>query len=308
MRSVVFVAAVMAACSAGSTSGTEVSGKPKVAALSYPSWYLVKRIGALRVDASLSVPDGTDPATWTPSGDEIGALSSADLIIMNGAGYEGWVATASLPESKLVDTAAGVEVLNVEGPAHHHGSDGAHAHREPQPQVWADPSRYAQQARAVHQALVQADPAAKAAYDGQLQGVERQLTELSSGLDTQLAALGQRPLVASSPVFSYWSGRAGVTIKNENLDAATAPSEERLAELATAYPSGAVILWSTPPSGVVASALPAFSHVSLSGLDQPKPGQAYDYVVAMRVNLEMMKRASQEAASVDGTDGTDAPE
>ena len=49
-------------------------------------------------------PPGGDPAFWMPDAATIARYQEADLILLNGAGYAGWVSRATLPPGKLVDT------------------------------------------------------------------------------------------------------------------------------------------------------------------------------------------------------------
>jgi len=39
-----------------------------------------------------------DPVNWKPGSEAIARMQSADLVILNGAGYETWLGWVSLPD------------------------------------------------------------------------------------------------------------------------------------------------------------------------------------------------------------------
>lgn len=286
--------AVLAGCtgSPGSTPAVK-SGVPTVQAGSLPVWYLAKRIGGARLTPSILIPPGVDPPDWSPTGEQVAAVGQADLIVINGVGYEAWVGTASLPEDRVVDTSTGVPLVSIDGPTHSHGADGEHSHSGSDPHIWADPANYALQAASVRDALVAADAAGAPVYNGQFGGLERQLSELGTKLDAALAALATRPLAANHPSFTYWARRGGVTIVDLALDPKTPPTAERIAEISAAFPDGGVLLWEARPTDEVTAALPMLDHLVLDPLEQPGVSGQYDYVAQMRVNVALMTTQSQ---------------
>ena len=109
-------------------------GKPTVVVSAHSSAYLVQRLAQDSVELVNLLPDGADPVSFAPSGDQVALAQAADLVLLNGAGLEGWVQTASLPQDKVVDTALGIELIELEGPVHSHGKDGDHSHGDVDPQ------------------------------------------------------------------------------------------------------------------------------------------------------------------------------
>ena len=202
----------LVACSGAAPPRTaDAPASPTVKALSPQAAWLVRRIGGSRVAVEDLVPAGEDPATWSPSGEVVASLGEATLIVANGAGYEAWTKTATLPTAKLVDTARGLDLVEVEGPTHSHGKQGDHSHAEVDPHTWTDPAVYARQGAAVHAALVRVDPAGKSVYDGNLANVERELATLGGELDHALASPAAAAVVAADPGFRYLARRAGIT-------------------------------------------------------------------------------------------------
>ena len=84
--------------------GGDQGGPPQVYAVNYPLAYFAERIAGDSVQVVFPAPADVDPATWSPGIDAVAAFQQADLVLLNGAGYAGWVQRVTLSESRLVDT------------------------------------------------------------------------------------------------------------------------------------------------------------------------------------------------------------
>ena len=76
------------------------------------------------------MPADEDPAYWMPDAETISNYQQADLILLNGAGYEQWVDSASLPKSKLCNTSVAFAKYYIpleDALTHSHGPEGMHA-------------------------------------------------------------------------------------------------------------------------------------------------------------------------------------
>ena len=82
------------------------AGKLLIYTVNYPLAYFAERIGGDSVEVVFPAPDGIDPAFWQPTTTDILGYQSADLILLNGAGYAKWLSRVSLPAAGLVDTSA----------------------------------------------------------------------------------------------------------------------------------------------------------------------------------------------------------
>lgn len=291
----------LAACT-GTTPGSGGSGSnvPDVKATSYPVWYLATRIAAPRLKPELVLAEGEDPETWQPSGEQVAALADADLILVNGAGYESWLKTATLPAGKVVDTSSGLSLLEIDGPTHSHGVAGEHSHTGTDPRFFVDPERYRAQAKLVHAALVQADPGGQRIYDAQLGAVERNVDDLVAELDPILASAKTRSFRAAHPSFTYLADRGGLQIPL--VDPAAPPTED--------VAPGTILLWDRLPTAEERKAMPAFQHEVLDPLTLPRAGK-YDYFSQARLNGYTLKKAIETPIPAADTDAptvdTDAP-
>ncbi|MGH9391488.1 MAG: metal ABC transporter substrate-binding protein, partial [Vicinamibacteria bacterium] len=138
------------------------SGKKlQVYVANYPLMYFAERVGGEHVDVRFPAPPDIDPATWKPDAATVADYQRADLILLNGAGYEKWTERASLPVARLVDTSGGFRdrYIVIEGAlVHSHGPEGEHSHGETAFTTWLDPTLAIEQALAIRDALTRARP------------------------------------------------------------------------------------------------------------------------------------------------------
>ncbi len=130
---------------------------PLVYTVNYPLAYMAERIGGDLVRVQFPAPRDVDPAFWSPGPETVTAYQTADLILLNGAGYASWTDRVSLPGSRLVATSASVAdryVVEEDAVTHSHGPAGEHAHGAIAFTTWLDPTIAVEQARAVRDARV----------------------------------------------------------------------------------------------------------------------------------------------------------
>ena len=73
-----------------------------------------QNIGKEMVDVTLLVPMGADPHDWEPTIRDTERLQEADMIIVNGIGYEHWLNSLEVTDIPgiLVDTSNGISILD----------------------------------------------------------------------------------------------------------------------------------------------------------------------------------------------------
>lgn len=287
----VFPWIVLAGC-AGTPAAAPAPSEPHtldVRALSFPAAWLVQRVAGDAVKLTNVNPPGEDPPAWEPSGDVVADLASADLIVANGAGYEAWTLTASLPTSKLLKLADGLDLITLPGVTHSHGKAGTHTHAGRDPHTWADPTLFAKEAVVLHDQLVVLDPGHKAQFDDGLAKLTADLDALDKKLAASLAGAKGRKLAASHPAFNYLARRYGLDVTSFGFDPSEAPDATARAPfdvwLTTAGPNP-MLWWEATPDAPVRASLPsAVQQVVLDPLEQPGPDGVYDYLAKSRTNV-----------------------
>ena len=278
---------------------TAKTGEMPVFTTFYPTTYFAERIAGGLVEVVCPVPEGADPIFWQPERDVLARYQRASLVIVNGAGFEKWIEQASLPTSRMVDTARSFErdfITFESATTHSHGAGGEHTHEGLDGHTWLDPELAREQARAILDALKGRWPDHAEAFDAGY----RALTLDLEALGTRLAAVefAGATVLCSHPAYNYIAQRYAWPITNFDLDPDGALGEEQLDEIRGAVPEGAqgLMLWESAPRAETVTALAAlgvqcveFSPCELLGAAERAAGK--DYLSVMGENLDRLEGA-----------------
>ena len=240
--------------------GITPSKKPQVYVVNYPLKYFADRIGGDLVDVHFPAPPAIDPAFWKPNVETIGAYQTADLILLNGADYAKWIATTTLPGSKMFDTTSDIrdKYLRVQDAVtHSHGPQGEHNHAETAFTTWLDMQIAISQATSIKAALQKLLPDKRELLSGNLSELVSDLSALDKQLENLAAGNRDLPLVASHPVYQYLAKRYGLNVKNVHWEPNELPdgkSWQQFQQLITTHPAK-VMIWEGPPIDPIVSQL-----------------------------------------------------
>lgn len=266
-----------------------------VAAANYPLAFFAETLLDSTVPIFFDAPAGTDPAFWQPDEAALSRFQSAQVILMNGAGYSKWAEQASLPQSRLIDTAAAfdhafIEVKNAV--THSHGPEGQHSHAGIAFTTWIDFSQAALQLNAVKTALL------PLVEDAAKPGLEQRAAALAAKLasfDRRLTEVGQllagRPLLGSHPVYQYLARRYHLNLRELHWEPDEVPDDEalnELKELLSGHPAS-VMLWEDNPLEQSVSLLKSMGIDSLVFApcgNRPKEG---DFLSIMESNVAALE-------------------
>lgn len=264
----------------------------------YPLAYFAERIGGDHVNVEFPVPPDEDPAFWKPNDETVRQYQKADLIILNGAGYEKWTKKVSLTMLRTVDTSKAYKdkLISIEtNVTHSHGPKGDHSHGGTAFTTWLDFSLAAQQAEAIYQALVRKMPAQKEYFARNFASLQDELLEL----DMQMMKIGdnlsETPLLASHPIYQYFARRYGLNIKMMmwEPDADPVPAEwKKLQETLADHPAK-VMLWEDEPLAESSQRLKDLGIGSLvfaPCMNRPAEG---DFLTVMHSNIANLKNMHQ---------------
>ncbi len=208
-------------------------GDRVVAVSNHPLEVFASRIGGDHVSIDWRIPPDVDPAFWSPTADDIAAMQEADVILLNGATYEKWLPTASLPAARTVDTCAMVtdRLIETDGPVHAHGPDGEHSHAGVAFTIWLDPELAIAQATAVRDALVKAAPQHQQDFDARYGLLVREIQERFAGVEQAINTAPDTPVIFSHPVYQYLARRFGMNGRAVHWEPDAAPDANQIAEL-----------------------------------------------------------------------------
>jgi len=209
------IALLLVACTDNEPAGVDSissPGKPVVIASNYPLYFFTREIAGEAIEVGFPTIEG-DPAMWAPSGEDAGNLQKADLLILNGAGYESWLAFTTLPDGLILDTTAEVQalLLPIENETvHQHGPAGEHSHQGTAFTTWLDPRLAIEQARTIMQGLSRLVPEQSGLFESNFKALKQRLTQLDQSLEQAFAEMGEKPLMFSHPVYQYLQHRYGI--------------------------------------------------------------------------------------------------
>lgn len=273
------------------TAPPEPTPRVDIRTTSFPADWLVERLAGELAHRENILPQGEDAPFWQPSGEQVAGLAAADLIVVNGAGFEGWLKTATLPEATLVDSASSTALIELEGQTHSHGKTGDHSHADIDPHTWSDPLGYAQQAAVVHEALVRVMPQQEATLDANLARLTEQLQGLHTALEAALAPGTEVPLSSSHPSFNYLARRYTLDLTSFDFDPEDIPDTEAIAAWSSWAQGQAspVLLWEAPPTDAVKASFPVNTrHIWVDPLEQPREDE-YDYLSQAQGNVDTFR-------------------
>jgi len=237
-----------------STGGVaEVPATGGVAVVNYPLAFFAETLLAGAMAVVFDAPRDEDPAFWQPDDDALGRFQAAKVILLNGAGYSKWVDQASLPESRVVDTAALFEgdLIEVkEGVSHSHGPEGEHAHSGMAFTTWLDLQQGVKQLEAVKVALLARMKAEeRAGLEARAEALKAKLLALDARALAAGQKLGGKALLGSHPVYQYLARRYQLNLREVHWEPDQVPDKEALEGLEGLLKEHAatVMLWEGQP-------------------------------------------------------------
>jgi zinc transport system substrate-binding protein len=281
-------------CGPKATTSTE-SRKPVVYVTNEPLRCFAERLAGGDFEIVFPVPKDEDPEDWKPEAALIQKMQQADLILLNGGGYEKWLKKASLPLATQVDTSSAFKEKILQNDAavtHSHGGK-EHAHSGPVGQTWLDLQLAIQQAKAVEAALVRLKPEAAEAIRERSKKLEAELLALDTEMEAVTKLATQKPIIASHPVYGYWARRYNVNLKSLHWEPDDVPTEAQLAELnkLLATHPAKVLVWEDEPNLQAAELVKALGLTSIVVRQCGNTPDKGDFLTLMKKNISALQAA-----------------
>ena len=288
---------LLAACSetdhAQSSNEENAAPRPLLVASNYALFYFASQIaGDSEQVPQIVFPEiEGDPAFWVPSADQIQLMQSADLVLLNGAGYESWLDWVTLDRDRLLDTSAGFtdKLIELEDTlTHQHGPAGEHAHPGIAFTTWLDPQLAMEQAEAVAAALENLALDQAERLRNNLAALQSRLSDLDRELADTFAALGKQPLLFSHPVYQYLQHRYQLNGVSLHWEPDTEPGNRawiELQKILREHPAE-IMLWEAEPLSSTTTRLSELGVQSIVFRTASKrPGQG-DYFDVLSDNVK----------------------
>lgn len=183
-------------------------------AVSVGQWSdVVERLGgACATVTTVVASSSVDPHSFEPDTADIAAFSGADLVVVNGAGYDGWAEAAVEnldPAPAVVDVAelAGLGGDDHAGEEQHSGEDG---HGGADPHLWYEPDVLPEVAAAVTAELGDLTPDAAGYFDEQAAAWAAELQPYLDAVESLRAGADGRTYAATETVFDRMAAALGL--------------------------------------------------------------------------------------------------
>lgn len=182
-----------------------------------PQKYFVERIGGDRVEVSVMVLPGSNPATYEPKPRQMVSLTQSRLYFAIGVPFEAvWLerlAHAS-PGMQIVSTQSGIERIPMETGSHHHGHQGTPERDSGggrDPHIWLSPPLVMIQARNILYALLKADPDNRPLYEANYKRFITELVDLDLKIGRLFSDRGtDRRFMVYHPAWGYFAETYGL--------------------------------------------------------------------------------------------------
>ena len=200
LAAIVTMGVLSAGCSS-SAGDTEVQ-RPTIVVTTSILGDIVTHVVGDQAAISVIMPLGADPHDFAPSARQATDMEQADLLVVNGAGFEAGMEDLIdnvADAGTLIFTAADeVELLTI--------GDGD----TPDPHIWTDPDRMSDLVEPLVEAILTADIVAdEAALRASGDAYADELVRLGDDIDVALASIpaADRVLVTNHEVFGYFADR-----------------------------------------------------------------------------------------------------
>lgn len=265
----------------------------RVTATTYPVYLFTTAVteGVEGVEVALMVNQPTACLhDYTLTVKDMKALDGADVVVMNGAGLEDFMADAlEQSDAAVVDCSAGIALLG----AHEHGGHEDHDHGEEyDPHFWMDPKRAAQMVENIAAGLSGLDPEHAGAFE------QNRAAALSALEALAVPAPPERGrLITFHDGFRYFAGAFGLELLAaiEEEEGATASARElvELTELVGEYQLPAVFT-ERNGSSATAEVLARETGCKVFSLDMIMSGEGTGigpYIETMEANVKTVWEA-----------------
>lgn len=181
-------------------STEKVHSDSKVVAIAsfFPLYEFTKELGGDKVDVSLLVPKGIEPHNWEPTIRDIQRIEDADLIIINGNGFESWVDKIDSSKVTIINSGKSFGWFTSE-PS---GTVDFH--------YWLNPLSAKLQIKVISDGLVKADPANTEFYKDSKKKYDLKIDELHSKIKTELKGC-KKDFIVFHDAFSYFAHEYDLT-------------------------------------------------------------------------------------------------
>ena len=186
----------------------------------------VQRVGGDRVEVTTIVGADGDAHVYEPNPADAKAVSAANIMFVNGFGFEGWLerlSEASGYKGKIVTATDGIEAEKV-AEAHDHGAEAGkepekhaegeagHDHGETDPHAWQSVANAQIYVKNIAAGLCEVDAAGCDSYKANADAYTKELEALNASIKVAVQKIPEdrRVVITSHDAFGYFTHEYGV--------------------------------------------------------------------------------------------------
>lgn len=270
-------------------TATPAKNKLKVVTSFYPLYDFASHIAGNRANVSSLIPPGVEPHEWEPTLNDVRRVRDADILVINGAGFEGW--STGIGAKTLVNTTEGLDLRLTQ-------NDGRD-HTVVNPHIWLDPIFAKHQVDMMRAAFARADPANAEYYDENAKKFSAELDALDSSIRQDFASCKKSDFISFHDAFKWFAQRYGLvqhSIQGISPEGEVLPQKiQETVNLARSL--GLKVIYSenlvdSRLSDVIASEIPSAKVLVLSpieGISNTEKANGIGYIEKMKENLANLK-------------------
>jgi len=158
-------------------------------------------------DVEMIVPIGGDPHLHEPTPSNARLVAGADLILINGLTFEGWI-------NELIEN-SGTNAKVVTVTEHITPLTSVTYANSADPHAWMDASLVKSYVKSIADAMISLDPSNKTTYEQRLESYTAELDDLDRDIKAAISTIPEqkRILITSHDAFQYYGRRYGVQLE-----------------------------------------------------------------------------------------------
>ena len=184
------------------------SNKPLVLATASIFADMAQEIGGDQIDVQSIVPIGGDPHIYEPVPSDAQRVFNADLILINGLTFEGWInklVQNSGTQAEIVLITKGIEPIRSQ--TYENATD---------PHAWMDAKKGLQYIQNIYEALSKLIPKSDSLFKINYERYRSELLQLDEEIKSQISEISKenRVLITSHDAFRYYGQRYGLQLES----------------------------------------------------------------------------------------------
>jgi zinc transport system substrate-binding protein len=173
----------------------------------------VEHIGGDKVEVSVMIPPGANPATYEPTASQLKAVSSAGMYVKVGSGLpfeDVWLdkIISTNPDMLVVDTSKGITLMEMR--EHHNMEENSRSGTDPH--IWLSPANVKIMVQNIYDSLILIDPVNETYYKQNKEEYIRDLEVLDSGISQSLSGYTNNTFMVFHPSWGYFARDYNLTM------------------------------------------------------------------------------------------------